>query len=255
MPRLRVEEASDDDCNTSSQSQRDTEISSETQTKLAGLVCNYLLVAECKKIPAKRADIKKLIPKENARHLPKIMAEVNNIMEQVYAYKVVELEKSNYILINNIGTNHSDHDNTSKISDTAKTGLLTAILAGIFMTGELMQEKHFIQYLKKLDVDILSKNPHPELGNVAKLIHQEFTKQKYLEITSDTTTDPPTREYRWGERAHLELSKRDILELVCKVYGNHMRPERWMSQWKIVQKEKGAPENTEPQPRRLRIEK
>ncbi|KAG7162686.1 Non-structural maintenance of chromosomes element 3-like, partial [Homarus americanus] len=211
-----LDEASDDDCNTSSQSQRDTEISSETQTKLAGLVCNYLLV---------------------------------------YAYKVVELEKSNYILINNIGTNHSDHDNTSKISDTAKTGLLTAILAGIFMTGELMQEKHFIQYLKKLDVDILSKNPHPELGNVAKLIHQEFTKQKYLEITSDTTTDPPTREYRWGERAHLELSKRDILELVCKVYGNHMRPERWMSQWKIVQKEKGAPENTEPQPRRLRIEK
>ncbi|KAK8739341.1 hypothetical protein OTU49_003587 [Cherax quadricarinatus] len=187
MPRMHNVESSDEEeeeNQSQSQSQKNTQLSQHPKTKLAGLVCNYLLVAETKK---------------------------------VYAYKVVELEKNSYILINNIGTVHSDSEHASKKSDDSRTGLLTFILTGIFMTGEMMQEGSMREYLRKLGIDLTSRDAHPVYGNVSKLINQDFVKQRYLAITQDTTTDPPSREYRWGERAQHELSKRDLLELVCKI--------------------------------------
>ena len=47
---------------------------------------------------------------------------------------------------------------------------------------------------------------------------QELKRQRYLEITIDKTSDPSVREYHWGERAHLEFPKKELLELVCKVF-------------------------------------
>ncbi|XP_045599352.2 non-structural maintenance of chromosomes element 3 homolog isoform X1 [Procambarus clarkii] len=227
----------EEDYQSQSQSQTGAQLSPEDKTKLAGIVCNFLLVAESKKIPVKRSDIVKAVLKEHGRQFTAVMAQATDILEKVFAYKVVELEskKNNYILINNIGTAHSDNENTCKGSDAAKIGLLTCILAGIFMTGELMPEGSMKEYLKKLDIDLDSKEVHPAFGNISKLINQDFVRQKYLEITQDTTADPPTREYRWGERAHHELSKKDVLELVCKVYGNNMRPQTWTTQWRVAQ--------------------
>lgn len=69
---------------------------------------------------------------------------LKTIFLQVYAYRVVELEKKyNYILINKIGTSYFDSDNSSNSNDVTKMGLLTAILAAIFMTGEVMQEGEY----------------------------------------------------------------------------------------------------------------
>lgn len=42
-------------------------------------------------------------------------------------------------------------------------------------------------------------------------------REKYLAMTLNKNVDPPIKEFQWGERAYLELSKKDILELVCKV--------------------------------------
>ncbi|KAK8739338.1 hypothetical protein OTU49_003587 [Cherax quadricarinatus] len=240
MPRMHNVESSDEEeeeNQSQSQSQKNTQLSQHPKTKLAGLVCNYLLVAETKKIPVRRAEIVKATMKDHGRHFTSVMEEASNILEKVYAYKVVELEKNSYILINNIGTVHSDSEHASKKSDDSRTGLLTFILTGIFMTGEMMQEGSMREYLRKLGIDLTSRDAHPVYGNVSKLINQDFVKQRYLAITQDTTTDPPSREYRWGERAQHELSKRDLLELVCKIYGQNMRPEIWTSQWRTIQRE------------------
>lgn len=258
MPRLppkvnytqHESDENDEEEETQSQSQRKSQLSSEARTKYAGLVCNYLLTAESKKIPVGRADIRKIVLKEHGRHFSAVMAEAAVMLKKVYAYRVVALKKkNNFILINNLGTSYSDNDSSSK-NEAAKMGLLTAILTAIFMTGEVMQEGPMREYLKKLSVDVDTKEVHPVFGNVSKLIYQEFVKQKYIDITQDTATDPPTREYRWGERAHQELSKRNVIDLVCKVYGNNMRPEVWTSQWKIALREENGPQETNPEPSR-----
>ncbi|ROT78913.1 hypothetical protein C7M84_002374 [Penaeus vannamei] len=133
MPRRRiVEDSSDEEPSQSqpasqlSQSQGGGEISDQDKKVLAGNVCNYFLVSDCKK---------------------------------VYGYKVVELEKKNqFIMINTLMMNNQDDDDLllapTSNSEVANIGLVTAILAGIFMSGQVMQEGPMREYLKKLGIDI-----------------------------------------------------------------------------------------------------
>ncbi|XP_063606362.1 non-structural maintenance of chromosomes element 3 homolog [Penaeus indicus] len=249
MSRRRVLEVSSDEgpsqsqpASQRSQSQGVSEISDHDKKMLAGNVCNFLMVSDCKKTPAKRSDIVKAVLKEHGRHFKEILAEANQIMERVYGYKVVELEtKNQFIMVNTLMmNNNNDNDDLllapKSSSEAASMGLITAILAGIFMSGQVMQEGPMREYLKKLGIDIDSQEEHPTFGNITKYF-QDLVKQQYLQTTKNKDVEPPTNEYRWGERAHKELSKKDILEFVCKVYGNQTRPEDWVTQWKIVKKE------------------
>lgn len=248
-----VQEDSDEDMdedydNTQSGTQSTQVTLSDSERRiLAGHVVNYMLVADCKKVPVKRIDINKGVLKEHSRQFKPVMSEVTRILSKVYGYKVVDLEKGQYILVNNMSATLRDHDvfpATRSRSDAATMGLVTAILAGIFMSGELMQEGPMREYLKKLGIDIDSKDPHPVFGNMNKLITQDLVKQCYINISFDRSTDPPSKEFRWGPRAHKELSKKHMLELVCKIYGDNMRPEMWASQWKEVQREETGSGNS-----------
>ena len=59
--------------------------------------------------------------------------------------------------------------------------------------------------------------PHEVFGDMKKLITHEYVRQCYLEITRMPNTDPPLSEIKWGQRAHLEISKRNVLSFVSKV--------------------------------------
>jgi len=244
VPSQPTQEVSDDEMEEDdvemTQGSSQAILSDNDRRTLAGHVVNYMLVADCKKLPVKRTEINKGVLKEHSKQFNNVMAEVARILSKVYGYKVVDLEKGQYILVNNMSATLRDHDvfpATRSRNDAATMGLVTSILAGIFMSGELMQEGPMREYMKKLGIDIDSKDPHPIFGNVNKLIMQDLVKQCYLSINYDKTTDPPTKEFRWGPRAHQEITKKHMLELVCKIYGDNMRPEMWASQWKIVQKE------------------
>ncbi|KAK3870836.1 hypothetical protein Pcinc_023973 [Petrolisthes cinctipes] len=242
MPRhTRIEDSSGgeeegEEYEPPSQSQGRSQLTQQDLTMHAGLVCNLLLANEHKKIPTKRQDIRKLILKDQARHFPAIMKKASELMERVFGYKVKELEDKNYLLINGLGVSGGERISGTK-TQAARTGLITAVLAAIFMTDtQKMKEAVMEEYLKTLGVDVQSK-ANPVLGNVNKLIYQDLVREKYLEVSLDKFTDPPTKEFRWGERAHLELNKKEILELVCKIYGDNMDPKMWTAQWKEVEKE------------------
>lgn len=239
MGRRRVVESSDEDEGGPSQSQSasSTQLSSTDKKTLAAAICNYLLLNECKKIPSKRNDMRKLVLKDKGRHFSDVMAEASALMKMVYGYRVVQLKnKDSYILSNTLKMDDKMVVNSITTNEEIK-GLLTIVLSAIFMSGGIMQEGPMREYLKNFSIDLDSKAPHPVFGNIDRLFHQDLPKQCYLEITLDKAMDPPSREYRWGERAHLELPKKHVLELVCKVYDNNMRPEMWTSQWKAVQDE------------------
>ena len=58
---------------------------------------------------------------------------------------------------------------------------------------------------------------HEVFGDVKKLLTQEFSRQGYLEVTKQPSMEPPVTEFRWGQRAKNETSKRKVLEFVSKV--------------------------------------
>jgi len=72
--------------------------------------------------------------------------------------------------------------------------------------------------------------PHKEFGDVHKLITRDFVRQHYLEYKRILNSDPPIFEFTWGPRAFLEAGKKDILNVVCELYGN-LKPDDFPEQF------------------------
>lgn len=223
-------EDSDDDSSeeefvpTQTQSQQYT--NSEIQ-KLAGQVCNLLLVGEMRKIPVKSTDIRKsIIMKKNKSSFQSVMEKAGEMMEHVFGYKIVTVKGTSYILVNTMGDSMVKYQQCSDDEHAAR-GLLVAILIAIFMSEGRIAQGTLDLYLNAMEVEQATAKP----------LIQEYLRQKYLEIISEDSGDQPTLMYLWGERAHAEFSKKDILEFACKIYGNDMKPSMWTFQWKIVRDE------------------
>jgi hypothetical protein len=58
---------------------------------------------------------------------------------------------------------------------------------------------------------------HEVFGDTKKLLTQEFVRQGYLEYTRQPNSDPPMYDFRWGQRAKVEISKRSCLNFVSQV--------------------------------------
>ncbi|XP_067118535.1 non-structural maintenance of chromosomes element 3 homolog [Centruroides vittatus] len=193
----------------------------------------YLLIADQKKQVIKKADIVKHVLKEQSRNFNTVITKAQDKLKQVYGIRLVELEgrKGHYILINYLKDCAVQRTNSD--SENAKDGLLLIILTLIFMNGNVISEVHLWQTLKRfgLNPEPSSNKLHPIFGDVKKLVTAEFVRQLYLEYSRIQGSDPARYEFRWGPRASLEVSKRDILELVCKIFNNDMKVEQWTSQY------------------------
>lgn len=68
-------------------------------------------------------------------------------------------------------------------------------------------------FLKSLLIDPDQK--HEVFGDVKEYITVTLVKQHYIHVEKDDISQQIS--YSWGERAEKEISKMEILELVCKV--------------------------------------
>jgi len=197
-------------------------------------VVKYILIMDQKKIPIKKLDINKNVLKEHSKTFPVIIAEATKKLSTVFGLELKELEekhRGSYILLNKLDTDAENNHLEWSPEDDSKMGLVTVVLSLIFMNGNVMQDGPLWNALKKLGVD--PEQPHELFGDVKKLITQEFVRQCYLEIVRQPNTDPPVSEFKWGQRAKLEISKRHILDFVSDIYG--IEPSAWTSQWQDAQ--------------------
>jgi len=230
-----------------------TELTPAEVVRLAGLVANYFLAAECKKIPVKRADLGKVVGKHHTKRVQIIIDEASSMLQKIYGYKIVELTKRKncYLLMNLLAAPINSAARDSSATDTSseeeekddlirveepgdeRQGLLFLVLTVVFMQGDLAEEVTLSSFLKQLGVNIESNDPHPLYGNCKKVL-DDMVKQCYLDLTIQKDMEPPGRHYSWGERAHLQVCKRAMLEAVCRIYGGGLRPENWVDQWAVV---------------------
>ncbi|KAI3357865.1 hypothetical protein L3Q82_016258, partial [Scortum barcoo] len=191
-------------------------------------VVQYFLVKDQKKIPIRRADLVKHVVKEYRNIYPEIMKRASRIFDQVFGLKLVEIDPKNhmYILINKLETPEGASPITSPASP--KMGLLFVILSVIFMKGGVVRENLIWNTLKKLRVDPGEK--HEEFGDVKKVVTDEFVRQRYLEYVRIPHTEPVEHEFRWGQRAELEVSKAKILEFMGELHEQD--PQSWTQQYR-----------------------
>lgn len=199
-------------------------------------VVQFILIKDQKKFPIKRADIAKNVVKEYKNIYPEILSRTSRILKQVFGLKLVEIDVKNhvYIVINRL--EHLEGDCMKVEGSTAKMGLLMVILSLIFMKGNSAKESMIWEVLKKLRIDPSER--HQDLGDVKKLITDEFVRQKYLEYNRVPHTDPPEYEFLWGPRAFHETSKTKVLNFVATIQNKD--PKSWTAQYKEAQAEEAA---------------
>ncbi|XP_046548576.1 non-structural maintenance of chromosomes element 3 homolog [Haliotis rubra] len=213
----------------------------ELDRKVNDLV-QYLLIMWQKNYPIKKLDINKNVLKEHRSAFAHIMKKAQEKLGRVFGVDVVELQdkyKGSFILLNRL---ENDTDNPHLLwpeEDNTKTGLLMVILSLIYMNGNVMQDSELWHSLKKLGVE--PDLPHPTFGDAKKLITQEFVRQGYIEYIRQQNVDPPSFEFKWGQRAQLETSKKHCLTFVSQIYD--MDAERWTSQFQDMVETEGPLEN------------
>ncbi|KAG7278452.1 hypothetical protein CRUP_038747 [Coryphaenoides rupestris] len=213
---------------TSSQVQKGLEKLSSTQIdEKANELVQYFLVKDQKKLPVRRADIVKTVLKDYKNVYPEIMRRAALTFEQVFGFKVVEIDAKNqlYILINKLEP--AEEVPRDIHLSNPKTGLLFVILSVVFMKGGVVREALVWNTLKKMQVDPGEK--HEDFGDVKKLVTDEFVRQRYLEYTKIPHTEPLEHEFRWGQRADAEVSKLKILEFLGQLHNQD--PKQWSQQY------------------------
>ncbi|XP_029580168.1 necdin-like 2 isoform X2 [Salmo trutta] len=200
-------------------------------------VVQFIFVKDQKKFPIRRADIVKHVVKEYRNIYPEIIKRVGRVFETVFGLKLVEIDSKNhvYILINKLEQLEGESLNMSP--SNPKTGLLFVILSIVFMKGGVVKESIVWNTLKKLRVD--QGERHEIFGDVKKVVTDEFVRQRYLEYVRIPHTEPLEFEFRWGQRADMEVSKVKLLEFIGQLHEQD--PQSWTQQYRDATAPPAAP--------------
>jgi len=216
-------------------------ISIDDSSRKVNELVQFLLIMDQKKQPIKRIDINKIVLKETSKAFPAMMEKAKAKLKDVFGIDLREIDgkgTKSYILVNRHETESDSPHLQWSPADNARMGLLMVVLSMVFMKENVVTDGELYHFLRKLDVDV-EKN-HNQFGDVKKLLTKEFVWQKYLEYTVVPNTEPQLHEFRWGQRAKAEITKRNVLDVVCQIYqvdGAHV----WTAQYNDMCRSEGQP--------------
>lgn len=98
------------------------------------------------------------------------------------------------------------------------------------MTRLIHDFKCCLLFLFIATIENLSREKHEEFGDVKKVVTDEFVRQRYLEYVRIPHTEPVEHEFRWGQRAEIEVSKAKILEFMGELHEQD--PQSWRQQYR-----------------------
>lgn len=204
------------------------ELSKDELNRKASELVRYLLFMDRKKYPIKRADITKNVLKEHAKAFNQVFERAKKDLQKVFGIDVVEIEvgkSKGYILINE---SIAQGNLIDWGDDLPKIGLLLVVLSLIITSDHdfVITESQLWHTLKRFGIE--PKVEHKVFGDADKLISQEFVRQCYLDRKKVVGGDETAYEYRWGQRAEKELSKKKLGLFISEIYGTEL--ESWSSQ-------------------------
>ncbi|KAF6090884.1 hypothetical protein HJG60_012249 [Phyllostomus discolor] len=160
--------------------------------------------------------------REYDEHFPEIIERATYTLEKKFGIHLKEIDKEEHLYIL-VCTQDSSARLLGKTKDTPRLSLLLVILGVIFMNGNRASEAVLWEALRKMGLRPGVR--HPFLGDLRKLITDDFVKQKYLEYKKIPNSSPPEYEFLWGLRARHETSKMRVLRFIAQ-YQNR-DPREW----------------------------
>ncbi|XP_058391872.1 melanoma-associated antigen D4 [Diceros bicornis minor] len=188
----------------------------------ANKLVKYLMIKDYKKIPIKRSDMLKDVIREYDEHFPEIIERATYTLEKKFGIHLKEIDKEEHLYIL-VCTRDSSARLLGKTKDTPRLSLLLVILGVIFMNGNRASEAVLWEALRKMGLRPGVR--HPFLGDLRKLITEDFVKQKYLEYKKIPNSSPPEYEFLWGLRARHETSKMRVLRFIAQ--NQNRDPREW----------------------------
>ena len=142
-------------------------------------------------------------------------------------------------MLNTIMDDPDEEDRHLEFSDDeyAHQGLLLVVLSVIYMNNGCVKQEDLFEFLKKLQlydddttrrsfsVNTINERNEVKFGDVKSLIEDKWgKKQHYIHFYKDDTSEPdrPQNLYEWGERAHCEIKKSEILKFVAHIYNKNV---------------------------------
>jgi len=211
------------------------DLNEEDQKKLTTDAVFYILAQEKKRHLLKKADIFKAIALTGrSRALQEeIWSRTLTDLKHIFGYELtwISTDKSSggYVVINSDELSNSSKPKSrhlvSSDEEDKYVGLLSTVLALIYMNKKSIKQDELFNFLQKLKVwdEGSSKREKEEgpFGNVKNLIEKEWCqKQHYIKMEKDETADPenPRFIYLWGERAKKEVKEWELLKFVAEIY-------------------------------------
>ncbi|XP_023382397.1 melanoma-associated antigen D4-like [Pteropus vampyrus] len=188
----------------------------------ANKLVKYLMIKDYKKIPIKRSDMLKDVIREYDEHFPEIIERATYTLEKKFGIHLKEIDKEEHLYIL-VCTRDSSARLLGKTKDTPRLSLLLVILGVIFMNGNRASEAVLWEALRKMGLRPGMR--HPFLGDLRKLITDDFVKQKYLEYKKIPNSSPSEYEFLWGLRARHETSKMRVLRFIAQ--NQNRDPQEW----------------------------
>lgn len=215
-------------------------VSTEDLERMVNDTVYYLLISDQHKEAIKKKDIQKHVLNNSGKVMRSVLASAKKKLEEVFGYEMVELDdkQGSVILVSKIDLSDYSQFLRRSDKDLAKQGLIIIVLALILMNDGTVREDSLWKMLRfyALDPNVTD----PTFGDVRKLICTELVKQAYLEQSVVLGSDPPLNQYHWGVRAKKEISKRSVLEIVCKIMGQGAQPEHWATVYEEVVRSENA---------------
>ncbi|XP_055455541.1 melanoma-associated antigen B16 [Psammomys obesus] len=178
---------------------------------------NYMLYKYQMKEIMSRAEIVKLIVREEEHRFHEILMKAAERMEMVFGLDVKEVDPVShyYALFIKLGLTYDGM--CSDEYSFPKTGFLIIILGIIFLKGNRATEDEIWELLNPMGIYAGMNNFL--FGDPRQLITDEFVKEQYLMCQAVASSDPVQYEFVWGPRVRAETNKMKVLEFVAKLHG------------------------------------
>lgn len=217
------------------------DINNEENGKLVNLCVQYLIIKDQKKLPIKKNEMFKAIAEGknfSRRVQQEILDHVKDRLRSVFAMNLVDSHDNTCFLVSDLpkqALRNAGIKLKTNSDEHFKHGILMALLAAIYMSNGSLQENEVKAFMLKLGFDLDSKRliqlKFSSKIPMSKLVNDVWVKQLYLEKNKVLDTDDSQIfELKWGERAHREFDKDDVLEFVGKIMGDKIDINDWRRQ-------------------------
>ncbi|XP_052027901.1 melanoma-associated antigen 10-like [Apodemus sylvaticus] len=181
----------------------------------------FLLLKYRRRQPTCKAEILYMVMRGYEEHFPVIFTKASECLRFTFGIEIIEKNPRlhSYSLVHALGLTYDGMRHG--FPGVPKVGLVIIVLCIIFIEDNCASEQELWRILNNMG--LYAGRDHFVYGDPGVLISEHFVQEGYLECREVPGSDPPTKEYLWGPRAHAETTKMKVLKFFASIFKQDPR--------------------------------